>query len=106
MLSQAKSASGGTKIKRQCAVCGRKILIKVFPNGKHTGGNYFGKIPLCTEKEFEKALKAGTTKERFGKTIIGVLKKDPKPYAHKEYWECNKCYNEAYEEAKQKGEIK
>ncbi len=90
----ARRAKAGRprEIKRQCAICGKKILVKVFPNGKYIGGNYFGKIPLHTEKEFIKALKAGTTKERWGKTIVEILKKDPKPYSHAEYWECDKCY--------------
>ena len=42
--------------------------------------HYFGKIPLCTDAEFEKARKAGATKERWGKTVIEILKKDPKAY--------------------------
>ena len=77
------------KIKRQCAICGKNIL---------AGGHYFGKIPLCTDAEFEKAIKAGTTKERLGKAVIEVLKKDPKPYTHAEYWECPKCYLGNYQE--------
>jgi len=80
------------KIKRQCAICGKRFLIKVFGNGKYTGGHFFGKIPLYTEKEFEKARRAGTTKERWGKTVVEILKKDPKPYRHEEYWECDRCY--------------
>jgi len=39
-------------------------------------------------EEFEKARNAGTTKERWGKTVVEILKKDPKPYSHAEYWEC------------------
>ncbi len=88
------------ELKRQCAICGKKILMKVFSNDNYTGGNYFGKIPLYTDEEFEKARRAGTTKERWGKTVVEVLKKDPRPYSHAEYWECDECYAEAYEEAK------
>jgi hypothetical protein len=65
------------KIKRQCAICGKRFLIKVFGNGKYTGGHFFGKIPLYTDEEFEKARRAGTTKERWGKTVVEILKKDP-----------------------------
>lgn len=79
-------------MKKQCVVCGKNILIKLFPNGNYTGGNYFGKIPLCTNRELNKVLEAGTTRERWGKTVIEVLKKDPKPYEYVEYWECPKCY--------------
>jgi hypothetical protein len=80
------------EIKRQCAICGAKILVQVFKNGKYSGGNYFGKIPFYTNKAQAEALKAGTTKERWGKTEITILKKDPIPYKYEEYWECNKCY--------------
>ena len=68
------------EIKQQCAICGKKILVKVYSNNDYTGGHYFGKIPLCTDAEFEKARKAGATKERWGKTVIEILKKDPKAY--------------------------
>ena len=90
----ARRAKAGRprEISRQCAICGKDILVKIFTNKNYTGGHYFGRIPLCTEKEFNKALKAGTTKERWGKTVIEVLKKDPIPYKYAEYWECPKCY--------------
>ena len=80
------------EIKKQCSVCGKKILVNIYSKDNYTGGNYFGKIPLCTNQEFNKALKAGTKKERLGKTVIEILNKDPIPYKHAEYWECDKCY--------------
>ena len=80
------------EIKRQCAICGKKILVKIYDKNRYTGGHYLGKIPLCTDAEFEKASKAGTTKEHVDKVAIEVLKKDPKPYKYGEYWECPKCY--------------
>lgn len=81
-----------SEITRQCSICGRKIFVRIYPDDSYRGGHYFGKIPLATEKEFEKALKAGTTKKSWGKTVVEILKKDPKPYAHAEYWECQRCY--------------
>lgn len=53
-------------IKRQCAACGVKILVKVYSNNDYIGGHYFGKIPLYI----------------------------PKSYTYAEYWECDKCYFE------------
>ena len=34
------------EITRYCAVCGRRIKVKVYENGKYIGGHYFGKIPV------------------------------------------------------------
>ena len=62
------------QIKRQCAVCGKKFLVKVYSNDNYSGGHYFGKIPLSTDEEFEKALKAGTRKEKIDNFVIRVLK--------------------------------
>ena len=90
--------------KRQCAICSKKIIVKIFADKKYEGGHYFGKIPLHTEEEFNRALKAGVTTERWGKTIVGILKKDPKPYRHTEYWECEGCYGKAFKEESRKKE--
>ena len=90
--SEKLSNSELLAIYRSCAICGENILIKLDDNDNYTGGHYFGKIPLSTNKEYNLALKAGTTKERWGKIEVEILKKDPKPYKHIEYWECNKCY--------------
>lgn len=80
------------EITRQCAICGKDILVKICSNDGYIGGHYFGKIPLCTDEEFDKAFKAGTKKEKIDNFVMEILKKDPKPYAHAEYWECDKCY--------------
>ena len=80
------------RLRKTCAGCGRKINVILYEDKSYRGGHYFGKIPLYTDREFEKAHSVGTTKERFGKVVIEVLKKDPKPYAHAEYWECQSCY--------------
>ncbi len=88
------------EIKKQCAVCGNDILIKVFPNGKYTGGNYFG-VTEKTEsyRETSETMDLGDGLKAHIAEPIGKITKS-------EYWECSKCYNEAYKEAKQKGEIK
>ncbi|OGD65593.1 hypothetical protein A2215_03175 [Candidatus Berkelbacteria bacterium RIFOXYA2_FULL_43_10] len=80
-------------VKKNCSICGKTIPVQLFPSGKYIGGNYFCKIPLCTDEEEEKSRKAGTTKERFGNYVFEVCNKDPKPYAFAEYWECDKCYS-------------
>jgi len=65
----------------------------LYTNGKHEGAYYFGKIPISSKKELDSAIKAGTHKVKVGKMTMDVMNKDPKPYKHVEYWECQKCYN-------------
>lgn len=81
------------EITRQCAICGKDILVHLFPKGKYKGGNYFCKIPICSKFEINKTRKAGFTKKQIAQTTLNVFKKDPKPYKYVEYWECDKCYN-------------
>ena len=81
------------RLKKSCSICGKKMKVFVYKDRAYRGGHYFGKIPLHTKTEFKKALKAGTRPMKFGSTLnVQVLKKDPKPYAHTEYWECSTCY--------------
>lgn len=80
------------RLKKRCVVCGIRMRVILYRGGTYRGGHYFGKIPLHRKRETEKALKVGTRKVRFGDSWYDVLKKDPKPYAHAEYWECPKCY--------------
>ena len=80
------------RLNKVCAICGRRIKVIVYKDRTYRGGHYFGKIPLYTKKELNKALKAGTYKEEIGNWEINVLNKDPKPYKYEEYWECPKCY--------------
>ena len=80
------------RLEKTCSVCGRKIKMILYKDGTYRGGHYFGKIPLYTKKELNKALKAGTVKKRIGDLDVEVLKKDPKPYKYEEYWECPRCY--------------
>lgn len=84
-------------IQRTCAVCGKRISVRIYKKlidkgCNYRGGHYFGKIPLYTKKELGKTLKTGTRKTHLGKLEVEVLKKDPKPYKYEEYWECPNCY--------------
>lgn len=80
------------RINKRCVCCGRKIKVILYKDGTYRGGHYFGKFPLYTKEELEKACKAGTVKEKIGGLELNVLKKEPKPYDYAEYWECPKCY--------------
>ena len=56
---------GPTKIiKRECAVCGKRIDITVYPSKRHYRGHYFGRL---------------------------FISKDSKTA---EYWACDDCFNE------------
>lgn len=77
---------------RTCSICGGQMRIIFYRDRSYRGGHYFGRIPLHRKSEWKKALRAGTRKVRMGTHTIDVLKKDPKPYGHVEYWECPKCY--------------
>ena len=77
---------------KKCAICGRKINLIMYTDKTYRGGHYFGKIPISTKKAWREALKLGTTEMKIGNTVAHVLRKDPKPYKHVEYWECPKCY--------------
>lgn len=89
-LAAKKTIAG--HLSRQCAICGRKMRVILYQDHSYRGGHHFGKIPLHRKGEMEKALKAGTRKSKIGNMTIKVLKRDPKPYAYVEYWECPKCY--------------
>ena len=75
-----------------CARCGKKLKVIIYKNKTYRGGHYFGKIPLCNKKETNIAIKAGFNLWHFKGLTFHVLKKNPKPYAYVEYWECPKCY--------------
>ena len=63
-------------IKRKCSVCGREMIIKVYPDGTYEGGYYFGSVK-------EAMIELG----RYDKRL------SDKEY---EYWECEECYNRVY----------
>jgi hypothetical protein len=65
-IKNASKVNQSKEITSQCVICGGNILVKVFPDGKYTGGNYFSSIDQA---------------EKSGKAT------------RLEYWECNKCFN-------------
>ncbi|MCK4491103.1 MAG: hypothetical protein KAU03_00660 [Candidatus Altiarchaeales archaeon] len=79
---------------RRCAVCGKKIKINVDENGRYDNGHYFGKLklPIKGTGEYKKV---GTTK--LLKKQVQVVEWTGKE-KEIEYWECNKCYEEAMHE--------
>lgn len=80
------------RLVKPCSICGKKMKIIHYTDKTYRGGHYFGKIPISTKKEWARVMKLGTNPWKFGNTTVRVLKKDPKPYKHIEYWECPKCY--------------
>jgi len=80
------------RLKRTCSCCGKPLAVIIYTDKSYRGGHYFGKIPISTDKEWKKALKAGTRPWNFHGTTFQVMKKDPVPYKYLEDWECSKCY--------------
>lgn len=81
------------KIKRRCVVCGAEIRSKVNEKGVYDNGHYFGEAKIPVGK--------GDYKK------VGVFKRSNKKYdvvkwtgkeKEMEYWECNKCFEEASRE--------
>jgi len=54
------------KIKRHCVICGKDIFVKIFSDGKYSGGNYFGNM---------------------------LIEKSTSQNTKREYWECEICFN-------------
>ncbi|OHA19132.1 MAG: hypothetical protein A3C08_00275 [Candidatus Taylorbacteria bacterium RIFCSPHIGHO2_02_FULL_47_18] len=80
------------RISKRCAVCGKDIKVVCYSDKTYRGGHYFFDIPISTNAEKRKAFRAGTREWKFGGRVFQILKRDPKPYKHVEYWECPKCY--------------
>jgi len=77
---------------KKCSVCGKQINLIMYKDHSYRGGHYFGEAPLITKKEWARVSKFGTRTSMIGDWEIQVMKKDPKPYGHVEYWECPTCY--------------
>lgn len=76
-------------MKRKCAVCGKKLEIKVYKNRKYEGGYYFGKIDIPVGKgEWRKIGKS----QLLGK-LVDVVEWNGKE-KKVEYWECERCFRE------------
>lgn len=41
------------KIRRQCVICGKYIVVTLYPGGKYSGGNYFGNVASETKSKAE-----------------------------------------------------
>ena len=80
------------KLQKVCAICGKGMRVILYVDRSYRGGHFFGKIPLATKKADLEAIKSGFRLVKFGGGVLRVLKKDPKPYGHFEYWECPWCY--------------
>lgn len=80
------------KIKRRCLICGKNIYI-TFNSRKYANGHYFGDIKLPFGSGEYKKLR--TTK--IGRHNLDVVKWTGKE-KRIEYWECNKCFEEALHE--------
>ncbi|MBS3057313.1 MAG: hypothetical protein J4415_01655 [Candidatus Diapherotrites archaeon] len=84
----------GRNIKRKCLVCGRQINLFLYKNGKYSAGHYFGKLkpPIKGTGEYKK----------IAMTKIGTKKYPVVKWTGKEkeleYWECDKCFDEAMHE--------
>lgn len=97
---------------RKCAVCGKKIRINVDEKGHYDKGHYFGKLklPIKGTGEYKKVgmwlnLKGSDTclrrslrhTTRLLRRQVDIVKWTGKE-KEVEYWECNKCYEEAMHE--------
>ena len=80
-------------IYRKCLVCGKKIRVIVYKDKFYTGAHYFRKMKIPIGPGEYKKVK---TTKLFGKKI-NVVKWVGKE-KNIEYWECNKCYEEALHE--------
>ncbi len=90
-----KNSSRMREIKRRCLICGKKTIITLYPDRHYRNGHYFGKLHLQIKGTGE--WKKVEATKLFGKKI-DVVKWTGKE-KEKEYWECNKCYEEAMHES-------
>jgi len=60
-------------IVKKCSICGKKLIIRVYPDGRYEGGHYFGSL-LEAAKELE-------------------LYDPSYPDEDYEYWECDECFS-------------
>ena len=79
-------------IKRKCSVCGKQIKTTLEKNGKYYSGHYFGRVKVPVGSGEYKKIK--TTKESEFVVVKWTGRK--KEF---EYWECDKCFEEASHES-------
>jgi len=75
-------------ITRQCAICGKDILVKVFSDGKYSGGNYFHSTSECNPN--------GQCPDIYKKSASRPCSSTSSRHnsASSEYWECERCYRD------------
>lgn len=71
---------------RLCSVCGHGFEVKLYPNGKYIGGNYFS-----TVEQAENYRDTGETVNFDNGLVIHVSEPVGK-ITKWEYWECDECY--------------
>jgi len=90
----AKSNKLG-KIARNCLVCDKSIRVTIYEDGHYKGGHYFNKVKF--------PVKGTGMYKKVGETKIGKMKVNVIRWTGKEkkveYWECDKCYEEALHES-------
>ncbi len=79
---------------RKCLVCGSRIRVKIRPDKSYSGGHYFGSFgdPIKGTGEYKK-----TGSIRISGKSHDVVKWTGKE-KRIEYWECEKCFEEASHE--------
>lgn len=88
-----RTTNNPRKIKRTCAVCGKRITVTIYQDGHHRDGYYFKTIKLPIGKgEYKK-----TGSVKLGKNKYDVVKWTGKE-KEVEYWECKTCFEEASHE--------
>lgn len=82
------------KLKRKCSVCGKNIKISIDKRGRYDNAHYFGKIkiPINGTGKYKKVRTTRILKRKFD--VVKWTGKEKEV----EYWECNKCYEEAMHE--------
>ena len=81
------------RIAPSCSLCGKKMHVIVYTNRKYRGGHYFFDVPVYEDGAWERARRRfGEKTVKIGSLVATMLKKEPKPKSHFEYWECPKCY--------------
>ena len=75
-------------IERFCVVCGNKIMVNLHRDYSYKNGHYFGVMNIPVGDGRYKEISKAT------KTSPGVVEWTGKE-KRIEYWECEKCFNEA-----------
>lgn len=72
-------------LERQCASCGKAILIEVEEDGSYEGGHYWGAMKIPTD---EAEVVERETNDK-GQEVVRWSE-----YKEVEYWQCEDCHDE------------